>query len=136
VIVQPIALRFVRGLTHVQWLAAGAALTGLGLGANAFAGGPIVYALAAVLWTLGEIGFSTASPALVADFAPVDQRGAYQGTYQLAWGLSSTCAPALGSLVLARLGPIALWVGCLVLCLAAAGLHLQVTGRGVRGLRA
>ena len=31
VIAQPIALRFVRGFSHAQWLAAGSAVTGLGL---------------------------------------------------------------------------------------------------------
>jgi MFS family permease len=130
VIAQPIALRSLRGLTHAQWLAAGAALTGLGLGATAFAGGALVYVLSGVLWSLGEIGFSTGAPALVADLAPADQRGAYQGTYQLAWGTASTLAPALGSLVLVRLGSGALWGGCLAACLVAAALHLRVTGRG------
>jgi hypothetical protein len=38
-------------------------------------------------------------------------------------------APALGSLVLARLGAGALWGGCLVVCCAAAALHVRVTGR-------
>jgi MFS family permease len=132
VILQPIALRTIRGYSHVQWLAAGALLTGLGLGATAFAHGALAYALAAALWTMGEIGFSTGAPALVAEFAPVHRRGAYQGTYQLAWSLSATCAPALGSLVLARLGSTALWAGCLGVCFAAAGLHLKVTGRKVR----
>jgi MFS family permease len=129
VVAQPLALRYLRRLSHVQWLAAGAALTGLGLGATAFAGGAPVYAAAVLLWTLGEIGFSTAAPTLVAELAPVDQRGTYQGTYQLAWGIANTSAPAIGSLVLARLGSVSLWVGCLVVCLAAAGLHLAVTGR-------
>ena len=61
-IVIALALRYVRGRRHVHGLTAGALLTGLGLGATAFAGGPLVYALGAALWTLGEIGFSTASP--------------------------------------------------------------------------
>jgi MFS family permease len=129
VVMQPIALRLLRGFGHVQWLAAGCALTGLGLGATALAGGPLVYALTGVLWTMGEIGFSTAAPALVADFAPVARRGAYQGTYQLAWGTASVLAPTLGSLVLARTGAVALWGGCLVACFAAAALHLRFTGR-------
>jgi MFS family permease len=132
VILQPIALRTIRGVAPVHWLAAGALLTGLGLGATALAGGAIVYLLSALLWTAGEIGFSTASPTLVAEFAPVHQRGAYQGTYQLAWGLSSTFAPVIGSVVLARLGSTALWLGCLGLSGAAAALHLRVTGRNVR----
>jgi MFS family permease len=127
VIAQPLALRYFRGFSHVQWLAAGAALTGLGLGTTAFAGmgGAAVYAVAALLWTLGEIGFSTAAPTLVAELAPVDQRGAYQGTYQLAWGVANTSAPAIGSLVLARLGSAPLWIGCLAVCLTAAALHLR-----------
>ncbi|HSZ81896.1 MAG TPA: MFS transporter [Polyangia bacterium] len=129
VVMQPIALRLLRGFGHVQWLAAGCALTGLGLGLTALAGGPLVYALTGVLWTMGEIGFSTAAPALVADFAPVARRGAYQGTYQLAWGTASVLAPTLGSLVLARLGAVALWGGCLVACFAAGALHLRFTGR-------
>ena len=38
VIGQPIALRALRRFGHLQWLVAGAVLTGIGLGANAFAG--------------------------------------------------------------------------------------------------
>jgi len=49
--------------------------------------------------------------------------------YQLAWGVASTAAPTLGSLVLARLGSPALWLGCFATCLAAATLHLKSTAR-------
>jgi MFS family permease len=133
VIAQPLALRYVRGVRHVHWLAAGALLTGLGLGATAFAGGVPVYVLTAAIWTLGEVGFSAATPAIVAELAPVTQRGTYQGTYQLAWGTALVVAPALGSLVLARLGSAALWGGCFAACLAAAALHLTVTGRHAHG---
>jgi predicted MFS family arabinose efflux permease len=131
VIGQPIALRILRRFGHLHWLVAGALLTGLGLGTNAFArqGSPLVYLAAVALWTAGEIGVSSAAPALVADFAPADRRGVYQGTYQLAWAIAFTVAPTLGSLVLARLGAPALWLGCLVVCLAAAALHLEITAR-------
>ncbi|HEV3032106.1 MAG TPA: MFS transporter [Polyangia bacterium] len=133
VITQPLALRYVRGLGHVQWLAAGCVLTGLGLGATAFAGGALVYLLSGVLWTLGEVGFSTATPALVAELAPASKRGAYQGTYQLAWGSASMLAPTLGTFVLGRWGPHALWSGCSAACLVAAALHLRVTSRWSSG---
>jgi len=132
---QPIALRALRRFGHLQWLVAGAVLTGVGLGTNALAGqgqghaGTLVYLLAAALWTAGEIGVSSSAPALVADFAPAARRGAYQGTYQLAWAVAGTGAPILGSLVLARLGAPALWLGCLAICLAAAALHLKITAR-------
>jgi MFS family permease len=133
VVAQPLALRFVRGRGHAEWLIAGCVLTGLGLGATAFAGGALVYALSAVVWTLGEIGFSTAAPALVAELAPVERRGAYQGTYQLAWGTASVLAPTIGTFVLARLGGRALWGGCLVASLAAAVLHLRLARRRADG---
>jgi MFS family permease len=133
VIGQPIALRVLRRFGHAQWLVAGTVLTGIGLGTNAFAGrgngGTLVYLLAAALWTAGEIGVSSSAPSLVADFAPSHRRGAYQGTYQLAWAAAGTVAPILGSLVLARLGAPALWFGCLAVCLAAAVLHLEIRAR-------
>src|SRR5205814_1034887 len=120
-----IALRALRGFGQIAWLAAGALLIGLGFGATALAGGAPGYALGVVLWTLGEIGFATATPALVAALAPVDQRGAYQGTYQLAWATASTAAPVVGSLVLVHFGRGALWLGGLGVCWAAAWLHLR-----------
>jgi len=129
VIAQPIALRFVHGFSHAQWLAAGSAITGLGLGAMALAGGASVYALASLVWTMGEIGFSTAAPSLTADLSPPELRGAYQGTLQLAWGVATMIAPVLGSLVLSRLGGPALWLGCLLACSIAALLHATVTSR-------
>jgi len=132
VVLQPLALRYGRRWGHVHRLAGGALLTGLGLGATALAGGPLGYALTAALWTLGEVGFSTASPAIVAEFAPVAQRGAYQGVYQLSWGTAIMAAPVLGSLVLASAGSTALWGGCLVACFTAAALHIRITGRRLR----
>jgi MFS family permease len=129
VFAQPIALRALRRFGQVAWLASGAVLIGLGFGATALAAGTAVYALGVVLWTLGEIGFATATPALVAELAPADQRGAYQGTYQLAWGAASTAAPVVGSLVLVHLGRGALWLGGLAVCWAAAWLHLRYTAR-------
>jgi MFS family permease len=127
VFAQPFALRAFRAFGQITWLAAGAVLIGLGFGATALAGGAPIYAFGVVLWTLGEIGFATATPTLVAELAPVDQRGAYQGTYQLAWGTASTVAPTLGSLVLVPCGRGALWLGGLGLCWAAAWLHLRFT---------
>lgn len=126
---QPLALRVLRGLRQIAWLAGGAVLIGVGFGVTALAGGTPIYALGIVLWTLGEIGFATATPALVAELAPVDQRGAYQGTYQLAWGTATTAGPVIGSLVLVHLGRGALWLAGLAVCWAAAWLHVRYTAR-------
>lgn len=129
VVLQPIAMRAFGRVARIHWLVAGAAFVGIGFGVTAFAGGPAVYIAGILFWTLGEIGFATASPALLAELAPADQRGAYQGTYQLAWGTANTLAPALGALVLARLGSGVLWLGGLGACLGAAALHRRYTDR-------
>jgi hypothetical protein len=75
VIVQPIALRTIRGFSHVQWIAAGALFVGVGLGVTAFAGGAIVYALGVVLWTMGDRVLDRRA-GLRLEIAPVDQRSA------------------------------------------------------------
>ena len=125
VIAQPIALRFFGRFSQQRWLVFGAALCGLGLGANGLAGSAGMYVVATALWTLGEIGFSTASPTLVASMSPVDRRGVYQGGYQLSWGLSTMIAPVIGTATLAHFGSGALWLGCLVACWLAALLYLR-----------
>jgi MFS family permease len=132
VVFQPIALRLCRGMRPLAWLVAGCVTTGLGLGANAFAASALMYGLTSVLWTLGEIGFSTGAPPIIADFAPTDQRGVYQGTYQLAWGASSMLAPTIGTLMLARFGGRVLWAASLASCLVAATVHSTVTARNAR----
>jgi MFS family permease len=124
VLLQPFALGPVQRWRRDRALAAGAALTGLGFGLTAFCHTPALYVLSIACWTLGEIFFSSVAPAVVADLAPAQLRGSYQGAYQLSWGLSFFVAPALGSLVLGRLGPLALWGGCAAIGLVAATLHL------------
>jgi MFS family permease len=132
VFVQPLALKAIRNFGGVGWLAAGSAFAGVGLGATALASGPLGFAAATAIWTVGEICFSVAVPTVLAGLAPVHQRGIYQGTYQLAWGTASTVAPVLGSAVLAHWGGRALWLGCLAAGVLAAALHLRFTLRLTR----
>lgn len=129
---QPLALRLTLRTSHHHLLSVGAAFVGLGFGLAALAGGAPVYALALVTFTLGEIGFSTAAPALVANLASPAHRGGYMGAHQLIWGLAGVIAPVIGPLVLQRFGAPTLWLGCAAVGLAAAGLHATVTGRFAR----
>ncbi|HEY2902608.1 MAG TPA: MFS transporter [Polyangia bacterium] len=131
VVLQPLALRFSQRVPHVSLLAVGATLAGLGLGAFGLASGPWGYAVATVIFTAGEIGFSLAVPALVAQLAPSDQRGAYQGMHQLSWSVASMLAPVLGLAVLAHAGSVTLWTGCLFVGVAAGALHATVTRRQI-----
>jgi MFS family permease len=86
-----------------------------------------------VVWTLGEIIQAPLNFAVVADLAPVERRGQYQGLFQMSWGASLILAPLVGSFVLQQFGGAVLWMGCLVLgVLLGIGQLALAPGRGRR----
>lgn len=124
VLLQPSVVTFVQKLDRGRVLALGALLQGAGFGLVCVGHSVAWYAFTVVIWTSAELCYSPVSPAVVSDLAPPRLRGTYQGVYSMSWGLGSFLAPALGSLVLGRLGPVTLWTGCFALCLVAVALHL------------
>ena len=124
VLLQPLLSHRLARHDGARVLALSSLLIGLGFGLNAFGGSLPAYVAGAVLYTVGEVlGFPVAS-ALVADLAPVELRGRYQGAFSMSWGLAFTLSPLLGGEVLQRFGGVTLWVGCLAVGVVAAGLHL------------
>lgn len=116
-------------------LALGALVVGIGFGFNAIAGTAPMYALGVVVWTLGEMAVLPVANAVVADLAPAETRGRYQGAYGMAFGLATCLAPALGSWVLQHLGHVTLWLGTFALGALVAAGHLAL-GPTLRRLRA
>jgi MFS family permease len=74
-----------------------------------------------MIWTLGEIVYAPVASAYVADIAPEQLRGRYQGAWGLTWGLAFVLAPALGAAIFAQSSD-GLWLACGVLGLVAAAL--------------
>jgi len=124
VALQPFAARVAERVGRWRLLRAGALLTGAGFAMNALGSTVPLFAASIVVWTLGEICISAPVLAVIADRAPPDLRGTYQGVFQLAFGGASLTAPLVGSVALARLGRVALWGGCLGLCAVAATAYL------------
>ena len=96
-------------------MAAAAVFLGLGFGFTALANSSGFFALSVGIWTLGEIVASAVAPAIIADLAPVELRGLYQGIFGSAWGLAFFIGPLLGGWVFEHLGANLLWGGCLAL---------------------
>lgn len=93
-----------------------------GFGLNALAGGATVYAVAVVVWTLGEIMHSPVNMGLIARLSPSAARGRYQGVQTLSWATATMAAPLGAGIVIDRFGPGVLWAACAVLgCSAAVG---------------
>jgi MFS family permease len=138
-LLQPVQAALLGRREGSRLLAVSALLFGLGYGVNALAGllpALPVYVLGTVLWTLGEVvGFPVAAT-LVADLAPPDLRGRYQGAFSMCWGLAFVLSPMVGGRLLTGLGPLALWLACLVAGALVAGGHLAAAPARRRRLAA
>lgn len=106
-----------------RMMALGYLLIGVGFASNALTRTLPLLAFTVVLFTLGEMIAMPLSGAYVADLAPEHQRGLYMGTYGMVWSVAFICGPSLGMMLFA-VSPLALWCGCGLLGLLAAGLIL------------
>jgi MFS family permease len=79
-----------------------------------------------VVWSTGELLGMPAASAVVAQLAPPDLRGRYQGAYGFSFSAGMTLAPILSGLVLAHAGSTALWTACLAMGTATAALHFAL----------
>jgi MFS family permease len=105
-------------------LAAGLVLNGVGFGAIGIAGSTSMLVLTVVIWTFGEMVFSPVGSAYIADIAPADLRARYQAVYTFTFSSGLMLAP-IGGTLLYSISPSTLWITCLVLSLAAAGLMVD-----------
>lgn len=117
-------------------MAVGLALMGLGFGMTILAAAFPLFALTVVVWSLGEVVYMPVAGAYVADVAPYDMRGRFQGAWGLTFGAALVLGPPLGTSLYA-LSPAGLWLGCLAIGLLAAALvlagpkaHARVAGPG------
>jgi MFS family permease len=127
VLLQPLISELIAATARPPVLALAALLMAVGFGMNAVVGSVMGYAVSVVIWTLGEILFSPASTALVADLAPPDARGLYQGAFAITFSLAFATAPLIGGVAIAAAGAWWLWVGCLVTGVAVSVGFLRLS---------
>lgn len=125
VLLQPFAGVWIQGHSKIRTLALASAIIGIGFGLHGLSSSVPWYAVAVMVWTLGEIIYSPAAATLAADRAPVHMRGRYQGVLSMAFSSGFFFAPLLGGWVAGALGFRAVWLGALLLgLLSAAGFLL------------
>ncbi len=127
------------GRRRSRVLAASALVLGLGFGLTAFASNAWLYALAVLIWTLGEMTAVPSNSAVIADLSPAHLRGRYQSVFSLSFSVAVSIAPVLGGWVIERFGDPPLWIGCFALAVVAAVGHLAAgpaRGRRMAVLRA
>ena len=125
VVLQPLAVSRLRRFRRSRALAVASLFVGLGFGLNAFAQLPWHFAVGVAIWTLGELSFAPLASSVVADLAPAEGRGRYQGAYFMVWALASVAAPLLGGAGREHLGS-AFWLICLFGSLLIALGHIAI----------
>ena len=121
--------RLYRRFPDSQVLAASSALIGIGYSVLLLGDSAWIYAFSIVIWTVGEIGNTPTSIALVAHISPAHLRGRYQGLYQVAWTGSAVVAPLIGGWVIHTWGAAPLWAGCLIVGVGTAAAQLRIGSR-------
>ena len=111
-------------------MALGTALCTIGFAMYGFVSTYILFMLAMVIITLGEMLWAPVSQALVAQFSPEEMRGRYMAVYGFSWGIPYAVGPYLAGLIMDNADPRLLWYAAgLVGLLAVAGflyLHRRV----------
>ncbi len=120
VLVQPWVSEVVARHSVVRMFMLGAVLQGVGFAMHGLGRGIPGHVAAVVVWTLGEIVTAPVTSAVVANLAPPDLRGRYQGLVAMAFAIASMLGPLLGAAVLDAWGRV-LWAACLGVGLVAAG---------------
>jgi MFS family permease len=112
----------VQHLDDFRAITIGYVLLSIGLVVSAFAQGLIVFLLAAVLWSLGELFLLTRYLTLASGLAPDHARGRYLAVFGLSWGIATAIAPLTVTWLLESFGPEGLWLSsaAVALILAAA----------------
>jgi MFS family permease len=114
-------------------MAAGTALYAIGFAMYGFVSAYILFLLAMVIITIGEMIVAPVGQALVAKFAPEEMRGRYMAVFGYSWGISFALGPYLAGLVLDNFDQRILWYASGIVGLLAVigflGLHRQVEAK-------
>jgi len=93
-------------------MAAGSLLYAIGFAMYGFVSGIMLFALAMIIITIGEMIVSPFQQSVVASFAPEDMRGRYMAVSGLSWSVAFTIGPYFAGLILDSANPGLLWIFC------------------------
>ena len=113
----------VQNLDDFRSIAIGYALLATGLIVSAFAHTLLVFLLAAVLWSLGDLFLLTRYLTQASGLAPAAARGRYLAIFGLSWGIATTIAPLTVTQLLKTSGPTGLWLTSAAVAAVLAALQ-------------
>jgi MFS family permease len=126
VILQFWVTRQVSRLPPLLMMALGSGFYLVGFLAYGFVSGFILFAIAMLFITIGEMIIMPVSQALAALFAPEDKRGRYLAFYGLSWAIPSMVGPWMAGRVMDMLNPRWVWYASGILLGIAIMIFMQM----------
>jgi MFS family permease len=123
VLVQFPIMRRTRSIPPFLVLAGAAVLYAVGYAMFGIFAGLLMFVLAMVVITFGEMLFFPTAQAVAANLSPATMRGRYMAVYGLANSIPSMTNTLLAGVIIDNLNPDILWLGCGVLGLIVAGAY-------------
>ena len=122
--------RWISKYRPLMMMAVGTLLYAIGFGMYGFVSTYVLFLVAMVIITIGEMLASPTSQALTAQFAPEDMRGRYMAVYGFSWVIPTATGPLLAGLVMDNADPRWVWYAAGLLGLVAAGAFGLLQRRG------
>ncbi|MFE9553960.1 MFS transporter [Streptomyces sp. NPDC006703] len=118
VVLLPLVPRITRGMADVLPLMLSSGFIAVGFGLNFLAHGVPTFIVTTVIWTIGEVLWTTVSADFVAKRAPAGRVSTYQGSFFFAWNAAFVAGGPVGIALAAACGYTTLWIAALALGLA------------------
>ncbi|MEO5741669.1 MAG: MFS transporter [Vicinamibacterales bacterium] len=123
-------MRVIRRRAQFLMMALGTLFYLIGFGMFGVVAGYLLFVLAVVIITVGEMIVVPTSQTLAAGFARTDMRGRYMAVFGLSFSMPAAIGPLAAGIVLDRFQPNLLWYLSAMLCAISAGgfyaLHLKL----------
>jgi len=130
ILFQFVVTRLIKRRPPFLMMAAGTLFYMIGFSLFGFVSAYLLFALAIVIITIGEMIIMPTTQALAANFAPVELRGRYMALYGVTYALPATIGPGAAGIILDNYNPNWLWYIsgglCAISALSFYALHRRL----------
>ena len=123
--------RRIKRFSPMLMMAAGTLLYAIGFGLFGVASGYVMFIIAMLIITAGEMLVVPVSQALVARMSPEAMRGRYMAVYGFSWVIPMALGPFLAGLIMDNTDPRWVWYASLLVGLTSTGIYLLLLKRGI-----
>jgi len=129
VLFQFFVTRKTRHFRPLHVIVVGELLYAIGFGMYGVVGSYVLFVLAMIIITVGEMLIAPVSQSVVSLLAPEEMRGRYMAVYGFSWAIPSAVGPFLAGMIMDYGDPRGVWYAAFVLALTAAGIFLWLSSR-------